>query len=221
MPAGATRFDHVLAPGRLGPLTLGNRIVMPAMDMNLCDDGAITDGEIAHYRTRAVGGTAMVITGSGAVAFPVGAASRRQPGLSDDRFVPGLRRLSDAGALFCVQLTHHGATARVDIAEGRPLFVPSVPRAKRDLSSLKANTPEDIQRLIASTGDQEPQIARGASACSPGLPVGRRRDELDDAPVLARRLGWAGWKVPVSGGSAGKGDERGDQGPDQASSLSR
>jgi 2,4-dienoyl-CoA reductase-like NADH-dependent reductase (Old Yellow Enzyme family) len=139
---------------------LGNRIVMPAMDMNLCDDGAITDGEIAHYRTRAAGGTAMVITGSGAVAFPVGAASRRQPGLSDDRFVPGLRRLSatvhEAGALLCVQLTHHGATARVDIAEGRPLFVPSTPNGRRDLSSLQDNTPEEIQRLIATTGGREP-----------------------------------------------------------------
>jgi len=154
------RFDHVLAPGRIGPLDLPNRVVMPAMDMNLCDDGAITDGEIAHYRTRAAGGTAMVITGSGAVAFPQGAASHRQPGLSDDRFVPGLARLVDAvnevGGRICIQLCHHGKTARVDIAQGRPLLVPSVPEGTMDLSSLRDNTPDELGRLAATTGGKMP-----------------------------------------------------------------
>ena len=71
MKAGT--FEHLLRPGRIGPLQLSNRIVLPAMDMNHCDDGVITDAEIAHYAARARGGTAMIITGSGAVAFPHGA----------------------------------------------------------------------------------------------------------------------------------------------------
>lgn len=160
MRGGRGTFEAVLVPGRIGPLALSNRIVMPAMDMNLCADGAITDGEVAHYARRAAGGTAMVITGSGAVAFPVGAASRSQPGLSDDRFVPGLARLADAvhseGGLVCVQLCHHGKTARVDMAEGRPLLVPSVPEAPVDLSALRDNTPAELGRLAAATGGQAP-----------------------------------------------------------------
>ncbi|MGK2950644.1 MAG: FAD-dependent oxidoreductase [Acidimicrobiales bacterium] len=158
--ARPARFDHLLAPGRLGPLTLPNRVLMPAMDMNLCDAGAITDGEVAHYRRRAAGGTAMVITGSGAVAFPVGAASHRQPGLSDDRFIPGLTRLADAvhevGGRICFQLCHHGKTARVDMAEGRALLVPSVPEGTMDLSSLQDNTPDELGRLAATTGGKGP-----------------------------------------------------------------
>ena len=153
-------FGYLLAPGRLGPLELRNRVVLPAMDMNLCDEGAITDGEVAHYTARAAGGTAMVITGSGAVAFPVGAASHHQPGLSEDRFIPGLARLADAvhaeGARLCVQLTHHGKSARVDIADGRPLFVPSIPQGHQDLSSLQDNTPDELAKLIATTGGQVP-----------------------------------------------------------------
>ena len=70
-----TDLEALTQPGALGPLRLRNRIVMPAMDMNLCEEGAITDAEIAHYVRRAEGGTAMLITGSAAVAFPVGAAS--------------------------------------------------------------------------------------------------------------------------------------------------
>jgi 2,4-dienoyl-CoA reductase-like NADH-dependent reductase (Old Yellow Enzyme family) len=158
--ARTSAFEHVLSPGRIGPLELSNRILMPAMDMNLCDHGAITDGEVAHYATRAAGGTAMVITGSGAVAFPVGAASHFQPGLSDDRFIPGLTRLADAvhdvGGRLCIQLTHHGKTARVDMAEERPLLVPSVPEGTADMSALQDNTPEEIGKIIAAAGGKMP-----------------------------------------------------------------
>ncbi|MFM8848338.1 MAG: hypothetical protein ACKOHN_09875, partial [Actinomycetota bacterium] len=87
MPARS--FDSLLAPGRIAGLDLANRVFLPAMDMNLCVEGEISDGEIAHYTARAAGGTAMVITGTGAVAWPVGATSRHQPAFSDD---PGGRQ---------------------------------------------------------------------------------------------------------------------------------
>ncbi len=159
---GTSSFRETLRPGRIGPLELRNRIVLPAMDMNLCDDGVITDAEIAHYERRAEGGTAMIITGSGAVAYPAGAASRHQPGLSDDRFVPGLARLADAvhqaGSLLCVQLCHHGKTARVDIAEDRPVLVPSAPDSAIDLSALRDNTGEELQALAAATAGKSPRF---------------------------------------------------------------
>lgn len=154
-------FVETLRPGRIGPMEVRNRVVLPAMDMNLCDDGVITDAEIAHYARRAAGGTGLIITGSGAVAFPVGAQSLRQPGLSDDRFVPGLRRLADAvhaeGARLCIQLTHHGKTARVDIAEGRPVPVPSLPGRPLDLSALRDNTPDEVMAIAATTAGKTPE----------------------------------------------------------------
>jgi 2,4-dienoyl-CoA reductase-like NADH-dependent reductase (Old Yellow Enzyme family) len=181
-------FEHLRRPGRIGPLRLSSRVVLPAMDMNHCDDGVITDTETTHYRARAAGGTAMVITGSGAVSFPVGAASRKQPGLSDNRFVPGLARLADAvhqaGSLLCVQLTHHGKTARVDILEDRPVLVPSHPVGKPDLSALRDSTPDELLRLAAATGGK--------------LPTYREADEDDIARLIgefaaaARRVRDAG-----------------------------
>src|SRR3546814_9022916 len=96
----------------------------------------------------------MIITGSGAVAFPVGAASRKQPGLSDDRFIPGLARLADAvheaGSLLCVQMSHHGKSARVDIADDRPVLLPSAPKGRPDLSSLQRSDehPSELQSLM-------------------------------------------------------------------------
>jgi 2,4-dienoyl-CoA reductase-like NADH-dependent reductase (Old Yellow Enzyme family) len=157
---GSEPFAHLLAPGRIGPLELPNRVLLPAMDMNLCDDGVITAGEIEHYTARAAGGAAMVITGSGAVAFPHGATTRNQPGLSDDRFVPGLRALADSvhavGGRLCIQLCHHGKTSAVDTAEDRALLVPSVPTDGLDLSALQDNTMDELMKLAAASKGKTP-----------------------------------------------------------------
>ncbi|MDN4172195.1 FAD-dependent oxidoreductase [Nocardioides sp. SOB77] len=154
-----TDFSHLLAPGRIGPITLPNRVVMPAMDMNVCHDGVIVAEDVEHYVARAAGGTGMIITSASAVAFPVGATSMKEPGLSDDRFVPGLRALADAvheaGSLLCVQATHHGKVARIDTLEGRPLLVPSEPSAPHDLSALRDNTAEELARMGAVTGGRK------------------------------------------------------------------
>ncbi|WP_244928831.1 FAD-dependent oxidoreductase [Nocardioides sp. W7] len=148
-------FSHLLAPGRIGPITLPNRVIMPAMDMNVCHDGVIVDEDIEHYVARAAGGTGMIITSASAVAFPIGATSMKEPGLSDDKFIPGLKALADAvhdaGSLLCVQATHHGKVARVDTANGRPLLVPSEPNEPRDLSSLRDNTPDELAKMGSVT----------------------------------------------------------------------
>jgi 2,4-dienoyl-CoA reductase-like NADH-dependent reductase (Old Yellow Enzyme family)/thioredoxin reductase len=148
-------FDSLLAPGRIAGLELSNRVFLPAMDMNLCVEGEISDGEIAHYTARAAGGTAMVITGTGAVAWPMGATSRHQPAFSDDRFIPGIRRLADSvhsvGGRLCMQLCHHGKTASVDTADGRPQLVPSLLEGGQDLSALRDNPMDELMRLATAT----------------------------------------------------------------------
>ncbi len=78
------------------------------MDMNLCEDGEIEKGDIDHFVARAAGGTGLIITGCCAVAYPLGCTSRKEPGLSEDRFIPGLKALADAvhdaGSKLCVQM---------------------------------------------------------------------------------------------------------------------
>ena len=148
-------FNALLAPGRIAGLELSNRVFLPAMDMNLCVEGEISDGEIAHYTARAAGGTALVITGTGAVAWPVGATSRHQPAFSDDKFIPGIRRLADSihavGGKLCMQLCHHGKTASVDTADGRPQLVPSLLDSKPDLSALRDNPMSELMGLATAT----------------------------------------------------------------------
>ena len=150
-----TQFSLLLAPGRIAGLELSNRVFLPAMDMNLCVEGEISDGEIAHYTARAAGGTAMVITGTGAVAWPLGATSRHQPAFSDDKFIPGIRRLANSihavGGTLCMQLCHHGKTASVDTADGRPQLVPSLLDGKPDLSALRDSPMSELMGLATAT----------------------------------------------------------------------
>ena len=153
-------FNHLLAPGRLGGIELRNRIVLPGMDTNHCDDGVVTQAEIDHYAARSAGGCGLVITGASAISYPLGATSRHQAALSDDRYLPGLTALTDAihagGAKFCAQLVHHGKTSGVDTAEGRPLLVPSVPTDKMDLSALADSPIDELMKMATATQGKSP-----------------------------------------------------------------
>ena len=125
-----TAFPHLLAPGRLGPLALRNRIAMCPMGTNLGEpDGTVGDRQAAWFEARARGGAALILVGSVAVAYPSGSFDRRQIAAADDAQLPGLRRLVDDvhghGAAIAAQLVHDGGNSLLDIAEGRPLLVPS------------------------------------------------------------------------------------------------
>jgi 2,4-dienoyl-CoA reductase-like NADH-dependent reductase (Old Yellow Enzyme family)/thioredoxin reductase len=146
---------HLLSPGAIGPLALRNRIVMPAMDQNTCDEGEITDLTIAHYEARAKGGVGLLILETSAVAWPMGATSIHQPALSDDRFIPGLERLARAvhrhGAKMVVQVCHHGKTAGVDAMQERDQLVPSVPLPHEDVD-ISGLTMDELMKMGALTG---------------------------------------------------------------------
>jgi 2-enoate reductase len=136
-------------------MSLANRVILPGMDMNRCEDGVLTQAEIDHYTARAAGGAALVITGASAISWPIGATSRKQAALSHDRYLPGLRRLAESvhavGGRLGVQLVHHGKVAAVDTAEGRALLVPSIPSEGMDLAALVDNPIEELMGLASAT----------------------------------------------------------------------
>jgi 2,4-dienoyl-CoA reductase (NADPH2) len=128
-------FEHLLSPGRLGPLELKNRILMTPMGTNQeRTDGCLGDGILDYYEARARGGVGMVIAGVAAVTWPDGACNPNQAALSDDRFLPDweefARRCHRHGAKAAAQLQHASKVAQEDVAAGRPMWVPSIPEAK-------------------------------------------------------------------------------------------
>ncbi|MBK7950235.1 MAG: FAD-dependent oxidoreductase [Deltaproteobacteria bacterium] len=122
----------LLSPGRIGSLSLRNRILMAPMGSNLCEpDGQLGPRIVHYYAERARGGAAMLVVGSVGVSWPRGATNPRQVAFSDDRFAPGMRALVERvhahGAALALQLHHGGRSAVNDIAAGLPLFVASKP----------------------------------------------------------------------------------------------
>ena len=90
---------HLLAPGRIGPVALRNRIVLAPMGDRLAhDDGTVSDRQIAYLEARARGGAALILVGSASVAYPEGSYAPCQTAVSDDRFVPGLTPAGRPGA---------------------------------------------------------------------------------------------------------------------------
>ena len=86
-------MNILLTPARIGPVEIKNRIVMPPMTTRTADDeGFVTEDSIAYYMARVRGGTGL-ITVEMASPEKAGRHRRREVGIYDDRFVPGLTRL--------------------------------------------------------------------------------------------------------------------------------
>src|SRR5262244_1239182 len=118
-------MNILLTPARIGSVQIPNRIVMPPMTTRTADeDGAVTDDTIAYYLARARGGVGL-ITVEMAPPEKAGRHRRREVGIYDDRFLPGLTRLVDeihrAGAKASIQLGHGGGHTRRDICGEDPI----------------------------------------------------------------------------------------------------
>ena len=90
-------------------------------------EGHVTDATIAYFRARAAGGVGLITT---EMASPerVGRHRAREIGIYDDRFLPGLARLTQeihsCGAKASIQIGHAGGHTREDIC-GEPPIAPS------------------------------------------------------------------------------------------------
>ena len=127
---------------------------MAPMGSNFAEaDGHCGERIQAYYEARARGGAGLLIMGVCSVAFPAGTAEPFQVGVSSDDFLPGLSRLAERvhqhGAKIAMQLQHAGKTAVRDMAEGRQLWVPSVPPALQN-DMMAALTPEELSNFISS-----------------------------------------------------------------------
>ena len=91
-----TETAAFLNPGRIGPLTLANRMVRAATSESMAEpDGAVNDALVALYRDLGWGGAGLIITGHIYVERR-GQYTPRQMGIDRDERVTGLRRLTDA-----------------------------------------------------------------------------------------------------------------------------
>src|SRR5437868_5798646 len=124
-------MNILLTSSRIGSVEIPNRIVMPAMTTRTADEeGFVTDDTIAYYKARVDGGTGL-ITVEMAAPERAGRHRRRELGLYDDRFLPGLIRLVSVihrgGARASIQLGHGGGHTRHDICGETPIAPSAIP----------------------------------------------------------------------------------------------
>lgn len=170
-----TRYPHLLSPGRIGSLTVSNRILVTAMGVSLSEpDGHVGERLIAYHEEQARGGAGLIITGVTGVAWPTGAVQPNQTAISDDRFLPGLRRLVERvhqhGAKIAAQLHHGGLVAGYSSdAFDEELWAPCYPPAFQGdfidyflpeemagftgkVPSIRLLSVEDIDTVVAQFG---------------------------------------------------------------------
>ena len=157
-----SKYNHLLSPGKLGPLELKNRIILSPMGENFADnDGFCTEQMQAYYEERAAGGAGLIIMGVVSIAFPHGTAEPFQCGVSDDKYIPGLARLAERvhkhGAKIAMQIQHAGKVAARDLAEDRELWVPSMPQPMES-DMMESVTPEELENFVRSQSGAPPKI---------------------------------------------------------------
>jgi dimethylglycine catabolism A len=140
-------MNILLTPARIGSLDVPNRIVMPPMTTRTADEeGYVTEDTIAYYRARARGGVGL-ITVEMASPEKAGRHRRREVGIYDDRFLPGLTRLVDeihrAGSKASIQLGHGGGHTRRDICGETPIAPSAIPHPVYE-TTLETIIPEEM-----------------------------------------------------------------------------
>jgi 2,4-dienoyl-CoA reductase (NADPH2) len=103
-------FPNLFSPIKINGMELKNRIVLTAMHLCYTPQGEVTDQLIDFYAARARGGVGFIIVGGCPIDEYGG--MRSMVCINDDRYLPGLERLTRAvkaeGAKIAAQLYQAG-----------------------------------------------------------------------------------------------------------------
>src|SRR3954470_12041234 len=162
-------MNVLLTPARIGPVTIPNRIVSPPMTTRRSDDeGHVTEQTIAYYMARVRGGTGL-ITVEMASPEKAGRHRRRELGIYQDEFIPGLSRLVGeihrGGAKTSIQLGHGGGHTRFDICGEQPVAPSAIPHPVYE-TTLETIIPEAMskERIALTTANYVSAAQRAREA---------------------------------------------------------
>ena len=146
-------YPNIFKEGKIGNLTLKNRIVMPPMGTNLAGpEGEVTDQLIAYYEERAKGGTGLLIVEFTCVDYEYGKGFSRQLRLDDDRFIPGIHRVANAvhnyGAKVFVQIHHAGRQSNSSLINGKQIVAPSTVACAAVGEEPRELTTTEVKELV-------------------------------------------------------------------------
>jgi 2,4-dienoyl-CoA reductase-like NADH-dependent reductase (Old Yellow Enzyme family) len=166
-------YPRLFSEGRIGRLTLRNRIVMAPMAVFMANlDGTPSEQLIDYYEERARSGVALIVTGICRVNDVTGAAGPRQIALSRDIHIPAFaraaRRVQRHGTKLVAQLHHPGRQNLSLMMYGWPL-----------VQRIGALYPELVYRIFESQAERAQKLVErygGPAVAGPSaVPCGHVR----------------------------------------------
>lgn len=145
-------YQEIFKQGKIGNITLKNRLVMSPMGTSLAEmDGSPSEDMIAFYKARAIGGAALIIPEIARVNDLHGAGMMRQLSVSKDRHIEGLAKLAETvhkyGTKIFIQL-HHPGRETVTALTGGPVVSASAIPCKYLQQETRALSTEEVKALI-------------------------------------------------------------------------
>lgn len=142
------KYPMIFSPGSIGNVKLKNRIVMSAIGMNQSDDGFVNDAVLEHYAVRARGGIGLIIVEVSCVDAPLGKNTGNPLVIDDDKYIPGMQRLTDVihaeGTKCFLQISHAGRGAFRRITGMQPVAPSAVSMPYSTMMELSNETPREL-----------------------------------------------------------------------------
>jgi 2,4-dienoyl-CoA reductase-like NADH-dependent reductase (Old Yellow Enzyme family)/thioredoxin reductase len=163
------KYKSLFSSIKIGSMELRNRLVVPAMGTNQCNqDGTIRQGFIDYWSARAKGGWGLCTVEVTAVE-PLGKASLAVPVLYDDKFIPGFKALVDEvhkhGAKIAIQLHHAGRGTSSMYVGGKKLVAPSPITCPASRELPRELTTEEVYQFIELFGDAALRARKAGADC--------------------------------------------------------
>ena len=151
--SASQQFAKLLEPGKIGQMTLKNRMVMPPMvTMYGSEEGYVTQRIKDYYEARARGGIGLIIVEAICVNAPEGRGFHQQLIIDDDKFILGLKELAETiqrhGARAALQIHHGGRVTRSSITGCQPVAPSPIPSLGGEMP--RQLTEAEITRLVTS-----------------------------------------------------------------------
>ncbi len=146
-------YDRLFTEGKIGCVTLKNRLVMSPMGIGLANlDGTPSEDMIAYYEARAIGGAGLIIPEITRVNDVHGPGLMRQLSVTQDRHIEPLSRLAYAvhrhGSKIFIQLHHPGRETVTALLGGAPVVSASDIPCKYLQQPTRALSTDEVRELI-------------------------------------------------------------------------
>ena len=154
--------DPIFEPITINNLKIKNRIYLPAMHLGMAQDFEVTDQIINFYAQRAKGRPGMICAGFATVDELSG--NTQNIGAHDDKFIPGLQKLSKAiknnGSLSAMQINHAGRYNFSFFLNGKQPVAPSPIASRMTKETPKEMTADEIKTTINSFAQAALRVKR-------------------------------------------------------------